>query len=480
MMRDEQSLVVGGLVVLASLASLASCSAGKGQQGSNEEGGTNAGGASATGNGGSAATVGGTSNPNGGGSAMSGASGASPTGGASTGGASTGGAPTGGASGNASGGASGAGAVPPGGDAGMGGQVACQDLTVVPTPLVPTVMILVDNSSSMYEPRETLWDALYTALMNPTTGAIKPLESKIRFGFASYRGPDNQMVAEDNPACAQIETVGTVTTATVAPALDNHAAIDTVYQALGLQGRNPNNSQWETPTGHAIRRVATTLGAFNPMPAGPKYILLVTDGNPNTCMVGDPQCGQDQSIAAVQAAFTANIGTFVLGIGDIVGANTGCVPEQQRCGANHLQDIANAGTGQPVAEPPATYCYQSCVAGSMGGCGTYLSTYTATGGTSPYFTATSPAEIRTKLTELLSDVVSCTIQLDATVNATADPSLARVTVMGTAVPYNTADGWILESTRDKITLQGAACMTFREGASVNVVFPCQNGRPIGM
>jgi hypothetical protein len=48
------------------------------------------------------------------------------------------------------------------------------------------------------------------------------------------------------------------------------------------------------------------------------------------------------------------------------------------------------------------------------------------------------------------------------------------------VPYNTPDGWILESTRDKITLQGAACTTFREGASVNVVFPCQNGRPIGM
>jgi hypothetical protein len=275
-------------------------------------------------------------------------------------------------------------------------------------------MILVDNSSSMYEPRETLWDALYTALMNPTMGAVKPLESKIRFGFASYRGPDNQAVAEDNPACAQIEMVGSVNPATVAPALDNHTAIDTVYQALGVQGRSPpSGAQWETPTGHAIRRVATTLGAFNPMPAGPKYILLVTDGNPNTCMVGDPQCGQDQSVAAVQAAYTAGIGTFVLGIGDIVGANTGCVPEQQRCGANHLQDIANAGTGQPVVEPPATYCYQSCVAGSMGGCGTYLSTYMPAGGTAPYFTATSPAEIRTKLTELLSDVVSCTIMLDA-------------------------------------------------------------------
>jgi hypothetical protein len=112
-----------------------------------------------------------------------------------------------------------------------------------------------------------------------------------------------------------------------------------------------------------------------------------------------------------------------------------------------------------------------------------LATYAATGMGStanPPLTASNPTEIRTKLTQLLSDVVSCTIQLDATVNATANPALARVTVDGNAVTYDTANGWILEPTRDKITLQGAACMTFRGGATVNVVFPCQNGRPIGM
>jgi hypothetical protein len=412
--------------------------------------------------------------------------GASTTGGASTGGAGGAGATTtGGASGSENGGAGGAGAVPPGGDAGMGGNVACQDLTVVPTPLVPSVLILVDNSSSMYEPRDQLWDALYAALMNPTTGAVKPLEAKIRFGFASYRGVDNLMVAETDNSCAEVETVGMVNPATVAPALNNHAAIDTVYQALGVQGRNPNNSQWETPTGHAITRVAATLAAFNPDPPGPKFILLVTDGNPNTCRVGDPQCGQDVSIKAVQDAFTANIGTIPLGIGDIVANNSGCTPAQMRCGTNHLQDIVNAGMGLPVEPPPMDYWYSQCAVQASGGTspGTALATYAAVGMGStanPPLTASNPTEIRTKLTELLSDVVSCTIQLDATVSATADPSLARITVNGMAVPYNMPDGWILESTRDKITLQGSYCATFRGGATVNVVFPCQNGRPIGM
>ncbi|HEX6766123.1 MAG TPA: vWA domain-containing protein, partial [Polyangiaceae bacterium] len=427
-------------------------------------GGSSSSGAAGTGTGGAAAT--GT-----GGAAATGTGGAGAVSGAATGGASTGGA-----AGNGNGGAAGAGAVPPGGDSGAGGQVACQDLTVEPTPLVPSVMILVDNSSSMYEPRDQLWDALYTALMSPTMGAVKPLEAKIRFGFASYRGPDNISVPETDNSCAQIESVGTVTQATVAPALNNHAAIDTVYKALGLQGRDPMNAQWETPTGHAVTRIATTLRNFNPDPPGPKYILLVTDGDPNTCLKGDPQCGQDNSLAAVQAAYTAGVGTFVVGIGDIL---SGCNTAQIRCGEMHLQDIANAGTGQPVQQPPADYCYQSCVAPN-GGCGTLLATYAPTGGMSPYFVARNPTELQTKLSELLSDVVSCTIQLDATVSGTADPSLARITVGGNAVPYNTPDGWILESTRDKITLQGGACMTFRGGAAVNVVFPCSNGRPIGM
>ena len=228
MMRDEHSLVAFGLVTLL----LGACSAGKAQQGSDTGGGSNQGGSSATGTGGAAATGVGGANPNGGSSAAAGM-GASTTGGAAgNGGAAGAGATTtGGASGNGNGGAAGAGAVPPGGDAGMGGQVACQDLTVVPTPQVPTVAIVVDNSSSMYEPRAELWDRLYDALMNPTTGAILPLEGKVRFGFSSFRSPDETRVPETDNSCAQITSVPF--------ALNNYMAINTVYQSVGLDGRKP-------------------------------------------------------------------------------------------------------------------------------------------------------------------------------------------------------------------------------------------------
>ncbi|HVR20156.1 MAG TPA: vWA domain-containing protein, partial [Polyangiaceae bacterium] len=362
-----------------------------------------------------------------------------------------------------------------------------QDLTVVPTPQVPTVAIVVDNSSSMYEPRAELWDRLYDAMMNPTTGAIKPLEGKVRFGFSSFRSPQSTSVPETNDACAQIVNVPY--------ALDNFDEINTVYQGVGLDGRRPagcgatpnasgcGETSWETPTGHSLRRIAAALGTFTADPPGKKYMLFVTDGTPNTCQVANPNCGQDLALKAIQDAQAAGIGTFVIGIGDILATNSGCNTGSMRCGRDHLQDIANAGAGQPVAPPPMAYWYEQCATIQSGTSpGTPVATYAASGqtpGTATYYTAMSAAELRTALTTLLTDVVSCTIELDATVNATADPGLARVTLAGTAVPYNTADGWILETTRDKITLQGAACVTFRGGASVNVVFPCQNGRPIG-
>ena len=75
--------------------------------------------------------------------------------------------------------------VTQGGAANNGGTGnVCLELTVTPTPVTPTVLILVDNSSSMFEPRADLWDALYNALMS-ADGPVKGLEDKIRFGFAS-------------------------------------------------------------------------------------------------------------------------------------------------------------------------------------------------------------------------------------------------------------------------------------------------------
>jgi hypothetical protein len=374
---------------------------------------------------------------------------------------------------------------------GAGSVDVCAELSVVPTPQVPTVAIVLDNSSSMYRSNTPPPPAtsLIEALMNPMTGAIKPLEGKVRFGFASYRSKKGMTHAENDPACADLSTVPY--------ALNNYTAIDTAYRSVFADGTrakgcaatpntaNCGETDWDTPTGHAITRVTADLQAYMPDPPGRKYILFVTDGTPNTCKVFDPDCGQDQALKAVQDAFAAGIGTFVIGVGNIA-AGENCDRNSVRCGEDHLQDIANAGTGAPVAMPPTNYWYSQCAVQAgvdpMTNMGTPLATYAPEGtpdGTAKYFVASTPAELQAALGDLLNNVIACTVEMDAIV--TGNPALGQVAVAGNPVTYGDPNGWILEANRYAVTLQGNACKTFKDGAKVDIKFPCDpNGNPIAV
>jgi hypothetical protein len=236
---------------------------------------------------------------------------------------------------------------------------------------------------------------------------------------------------------------------------------------------------------------AADLAAYMPDPPGPKFILLVTDGNPNTCMVLDPQCGQDLSIKAAQDAYAQGIGLFALGIGDIVAQpNAGC-PTSARCGRDHLQDLANAGVGAGVRPTPScdpdwtasgcTFKHESCNQGQ-----TLSATYTSMApdvGT-PFQVDTrnadAQAELVSTLTGLLANVISCTVEMDAVV--TGDPALGTVTVGGAPVTYADPNGWSLDmTTRYSVTLEGSACETFKAGAELHIAFPCDpGGNPIAV
>jgi hypothetical protein len=361
-----------------------------------------------------------------------------------------------------------------GGSSGSGGSAGaeCDPLTAVSKQLVPTVLILVDNSSSMFDMRGTAptsWQLLYNALMDPNTGPVKKLQDKIQFGFASYKG--HQGTSEADPACATI----TPTMSTFS--LNNYDAINQVYTELGSEVNN--GSHWETPTGHAIATVAPELAAVVTDPPAPKYILLVTDGAPNTCQTLDPQCGQDRSIKAVEDAYAQGIGTIPFGIGDLVLGQDGCNVAQCRCGNDHLQDLANAGAGLPVQAQPADYKYQPCVSGEGGVLTATYATADQTPGMAPYFSTNDAADLQTKLAQVLNAVESCTFDLNAIV--TGNPAGGVVTLNGNPLTFgDTMGGWTLESNKYQVTLQGSACDTFRAqaGSTLDIAFPCDNGKPI--
>jgi hypothetical protein len=335
----------------------------------------------------------------------------------------------------------------------------CDDLSIQTFETVPTVLLLVDTSSSMFDERAKLWDPLFKALMDETTGVLAKLQGKVRFGFTSYKSVTRPT---GTTTCPVLESTDLK--------INNYDTIKAKYTEVGMTPTS--DFKWETPTGASLAAVAKTLAEFQPDPPGPKFILLVTDGDPDTCAVRDPQCGQDDSIKAVQDAYAAGIGTFVIGIGDILTSSA----VNMRGGVAHLQDVANAGTGQPVAPNSLEYTYSQCVK-DTGLTATYAADV-ASAGMATYYTVsaadavTAQTQLATAIEASLTQARDCTFNMDAQVNG--DASLGTLTVDGSTLPFGDSNGWALGADLTSVTLNGTACDAWKKtGGKLNVVFPCK-------
>lgn len=306
-----------------------------------------------------------------------------------------------------------------GNDTGTGGGSGggCADVNVTFTKQTPTVMLLLDQSGSMTERfgnSPSRWQALYDTLMAPATGVVKSLEGDVRFGLALYTSHDGTRGGATCPLLTQVPI-----------ALNNFSAIDAVY--------SPEEPDGDTPTGDSITAVTATLAAFTE--PGPKVIVLATDGEPDTCAVPNPQTGQPQAIAAAQASFSQGIKTFIIGVGDEVGAA-------------HLQDMANAGAGLPVG-----------------------------GATdADFYSALNEQALIDAFSTIIDGVRSCTITLDGTV-AEADAGSGRVTLDGQTLVINDPNGWTFHAP-DGIELLGTSCAAIQSGDhTLSVTFPCDTVVP---
>jgi len=361
--------------------------------------------------------------------------------------------------------------VPGAGTGGMIDAGQCATLSVQTVEQVATVDLLVDTSGSMFQQPAPFWTPLYNALMDPTAGVVKQLQGTTRFGFTSFTGTGTGAM------CPMLQKVPY--------AINNYDAINAVYGAILAKY---NGQKWETPTHAAVDAAAADLAAFTATPPGPKYILLVTDGSPDTCWANDPQCGQDASIKAVQDAYAKGIGTYVLGIGDILDAAAdGC--SAGRCGKDYLQDVANAGTGLPV-EPvsDANYAYSSCVQNSP--TKALSATYAATGagGKAPYYTvsgkgtASDVTPLVTAIKQALTQTRSCTFAMTATlptgmttgIKITTNAEKGMFSYNGKPLAYNDPNGWKLNADQTGITLSGSVCDSWKTaGGTLTGSFPCE-------
>jgi hypothetical protein len=351
------------------------------------------------------------------------------------------------------------------GDPGRG----CQQAERTFIPQIPTVFILVDRSGSMFDENppgsgQNAWGSLRRGVLQ----VIAELQSDVRFGFGAFSG--------QGATCPDMPSTGL--------ALDNEPTIAALYGSLE---RPPYK---DTPTLGALSAVAERLWS-DPV-VGAKYILFVTDGEPDYCDDGDPLCPPDSVVGRLQRMAAGldddgvqnpPIQTLVFGLDSPLSTIS---PEV-------LAAFANAGAGEPVAplvdSPTAIYNQCSNVAGwaadfattgKLAAPGATAGDYSPIGGTATVYRPdpNDQAELVEQIRAALAGVKSCAFDLsgDGVQVDVSRPDLgvlAHVTIDGADVPFDATNGWHMPS-GTTVQLEGAACERWRSPGETSIAFdfPC--------
>lgn len=316
-------------------------------------------------------------------------------------------------------------------DGSTSGDASCNHLEIPFVRQTPTVLLLVDQSTSMWD--QSFWEPLKTAVLS----VVSELQAEFRFGFAAYSGNAQQCpLISGDPANIQ---------------LGNYETIASAYNGVVRPDKG------ETPTPIAIERVTPTLVAFTE--EGPKTLLLVTDGQPDFC--DENQCAGDRTVAAVQAAYAQGVGTLVVSLGD------------ESAYAAHLNDLANAGAGLGVPHPTEQQMY-ACYGGPTGTLvGTYVPPEQA--GTARFVNADTDTEaLKASLRSLINGVRSCVFDLEGQIEVDlANAGLGTVLIDGEPVTYDSPDGWRMNSAT-QLEVVGEACNRLKNAQDgIAFDFPCE-------
>lgn len=371
-----------------------------------------------------------------------------------------------------------------GGGTGTEGGEYCQDFDVDFVPKVPTVMVVVDRSSTMFQATD-FWGTLKAAVLP----VIEDLQSDVRFGFASYTGVRNMCQGLSTPTDF---------------AFDNYAAIRAAYDALG----NPMDDlgdKGETPTAVAIEQARELLLADAAKleaaeePPSEKYILLVSDGDADFCNDPAAQCAADAVVAALQLAATEGVRTLVFGIEsdqlehpewfdffaqagagekpawtDALTISTYTGKLESECSSmpewadyreanGNAPDPTQCNTPEGQNQPPEGNAECYLPAGN----------YDPAGGSASAFLSTDTAALAAQIKTTVSGLKSCVFDLSGSGVEVVAGQEATGEIFVSDVQIS-ADQWRMNTTQE-LELLGAACTTWQDPATKKFFagFPCE-------
>lgn len=296
----------------------------------------------------------------------------------------------------------------------------CEEVTLTIDELRPTVTLLVDQSGSMRfgfperSSEQTRWAVVRQALLDPGSGVVPNLQQSIQFGIVFYTSR-NGFSSGTCPILSEVRS-----------ATNNYEAIRKLYDETF-----PDD---DTPTGPAIQEVVKSIQAAGRQ--GPEVMLLVTDGDPDTCEQPDPEDGQPQAIAGATAAYAAGIDFYVLGVSsDISG--------------DKLQQLANAGQGKPL---DAVFGVTPDAA-------------------EPFQASASVEGLSLQLRDILARVPLCEVALSRSVGL-GEVSQGEVSLDGELLSLGNPDGFRLKD-QNHLEVVGKGCERLRQsGKQLSVRISC--------
>ena len=289
-------------------------------------------------------------------------------------------------------------------DAAIGSEPpGCGKASFNPQQVLPDMMIVLDSSGSMKSNEVDRWTPAVAALKSLTTS----YEKQVGFGLMTFP------LANDRCGPGTIQ---------VPVATDMAQEIGQILDRTMPQGG--------TPTGQSLQRAREWFedhAAAADTAQGPRYVLLVTDGQP-TCPAG--------------AASRVN-------------------DEDKNLALNAIGELAEIGIKTYVVGYDAALDPQFA---------TVLSDFAKRGQTDHYYPVSDEKSLVEAFRDISTAVRSCSFTFE---QAVSDPRYLRVKFDGDMLTMNDPDGWIFEDMKN-VTLQGAACARLQERAShtIEVTLEC--------
>jgi hypothetical protein len=314
------------------------------------------------------------------------------------------------------------------GGTGSGDDDVCGKHSAVSDHAIPDMLIVLDRSGSMARDGNDNGTDRWGGSVEALSGLVTKYSMGVNFGLMTFPGTTGGLGGGFNPApqCAP----GAVD---VAIGADQGPAINQAISRMRPTGYTPTASTLE-----AAVEVIGMQDIADQKATSAKYVLLVTDGDPNCSAGWNPRGGgggggqgqadadpvaREQTIAAIEKLTEAGVKTFVVG-------------------------YETAGTDFEMQ----------------------LDLMAAAGGTGEdkHRSVESADDLAATFDELAAYATQCSYRLAETV----DPVYVSVTVGGKMRTYRDADGWELGSDERTVTLVGKACTDAKNGGAFTVEVQC--------